>query len=315
MAKNNSDPVGTLSIGNIVTAGTILYKSNFKRYLQVSFRATLWGIAIVLLTMGLSFIGGILLPATRSWLMLIPLGLGWLVITLYCLAKYATDRAIICRLAYQESIDRPETVTEATKQLLPRTWGFLRLSWLLGLYLCLVTIASLIAVSVVSIGVMAFIMYGLKITPDYTINVLVGLFFIGLFFLSILVIIRYYAVWFIGELSLAIEPTKSARFSLRRSRKLSKISINRIILVLAIAFSISLPINLIGSIPVFIGRIMANPLLLPDPSTQLFGNMLIVAGIILSAIGELLIMPFWQAIKAVIYYDLCNRQEGKDLIL
>ena len=48
MAKNNYDPVGTLSIGNVVTTSITLYKSNFKRYFQVSLRATCWLLAILL---------------------------------------------------------------------------------------------------------------------------------------------------------------------------------------------------------------------------------------------------------------------------
>ena len=59
MIKNNADPVGSLSIGNVVTTGTTLYKSNFKRYLQVSLGATAWVIAIVAASIGLLFIGGI----------------------------------------------------------------------------------------------------------------------------------------------------------------------------------------------------------------------------------------------------------------
>jgi hypothetical protein len=36
---------------------------------------------------------------------------------------------------------------------------------------------------------------------------------------------------------------------------------------------------------------------------------------LISTIGDLFVMPFWQVIKAIIYYDLRNRQEGNDLII
>ena len=130
MAKNNYDPVGTLSIGNVVTTSITLYKSNFKRYFQVSLRATGWLLAILLVILVATLAGVGLYVATNSWLVLIPVVVGGIVGTLYCSAKYATDRAVICRLAYQELIDTPETVAVATQKLIPRTWAFLRLTWL-----------------------------------------------------------------------------------------------------------------------------------------------------------------------------------------
>ena len=143
MAKNNYDPVGTLSIGNVVTTATTLYKSNFKRYFQVSLRATGWlFLTILAATISAIIVGGTMMAEifgmTGSWSFAIPIALGLVIISFYFSAKYATDRAIICRLAYQDLIDAPETVAVATKQLIPRTWGFLRLSWLVFLYLFLV---------------------------------------------------------------------------------------------------------------------------------------------------------------------------------
>ncbi len=316
MAKDNFDPVGTLSIGNVVTAGTILYKSNFKRYFHVSLRATGWGIAIFLSTIGFSFINGILLDTTKSWLFALPLSLVWIVSNLYFFAKYATDRAIICRLAYQELIDRPETITEATKKLLPRTWKFLQLSGLLGFYLTLVVIISSIAIFMVLFVWVSLFVFGLKIAPNnFTFALSTGFLSIGLLLLWTIVILRYYAYWFICELPLAIESTRSARLSLRQSKKSIVKVARRVALIMTVAFLITLPINLIGSIPLMFGRAIANPLLLPDRSTQILGNNLILAGVILSIIGELLVMPLWQAIKAIVFYDLQNRWEGRDLII
>ena len=65
MAKNNYDPVGTLSIGNVVTTSITLYKSNFKRYFQVSLRATGWLLAIVLVILVAGLIGGGLYAVTN----------------------------------------------------------------------------------------------------------------------------------------------------------------------------------------------------------------------------------------------------------
>jgi hypothetical protein len=317
MSKKNSDPVGTLSVGNVITTATTLYKSNFKRYFQVSLRATGWVLAIVLSAIGLTVIVALLYGLNKSSILIsIPLSLGWMVFAGYCLAKSSTDRAVICRLAYQESIDQPETVSVATQQLQPRTWAFLRLSLLLGLYMYLILMVSYFALVLIVGGFTIFMMYGLKLAPNSpTVALVIGLFAIGLFLLWIVVLMRYYARWFIAELPLAIESRGSASISLRRSRELSKVFANRITLILTIAFGITLPISMFGSLPTLVGQVMMNPTISPDSSTQTFGTILLGAGVLLSMISELFVMPFWQVIKAIIYHDLRNRQEGSDLIL
>jgi hypothetical protein len=316
MNKNNPDPVGTLSIGNVVTTGTILYKSNFKRYFQVSVRATGWLLAIVGASIGAIAIGSILFGLTKSWLTTIPVGLGSIGLILYLSAKYATDRAVICRLAYQELIDAPETVSVATQQLIPRTWGFLRLSCLVSLYLSFVAIVSLVGLSIGLFLIVAAAIYGLKAAPtDPFISVSIFLLVVVLLFVWILIIIRFCAYWFIAELPLAIESTKSATFSLRRNRQLNTNAVRRIGLIITIAFLITLPINIIDSVPSFVGQTMSNPILSPDRSAQSIGGALVFAGFLLSLVSELLVMPFWQTIKAIVYYDLRNRREGSDLTI
>jgi MFS family permease len=312
MVKNNYDPVGTLSIGNVVTTATTLYKSNFKRYFQVSFRATGWVLALVGIAVVGSIIIGVIFGLTKSWLLPIPVGLGLVVGSLYFLAKYATDRAVICRLAYQELIDAPETVAVATQQLSPRAWGFLRMGWLLSFYLFLVATIAYILLAF-SAGIVGAIGIALKLPIENPlVIVLLALAILGLFLLWIVIVIRYYAYWFIAELPLAIEQTRSANFSIGRSKQLSKTSTRRIALIITIAFLMTLPINAIGNLPGFIGQLMTRS---PDSSTQVTGGFLMFAGFLLNLIGELFVMPFWQTIKAIVYYDLRNRREGGDLII
>jgi hypothetical protein len=311
MAKNSFDPVGTLSIGNVVTTGTILYRSNFKRYLQVSLRATAWLVAIVVATFGLTAIGSLLFGITKSWLVTIPVILVWIGLTLYLLAKYATDRAVICRLAYQELIDTPETIGVATGHLRPRTWGFLRLSLLLGLYMFLIFMISYIALILIAV-VAGGLLSVLKFVPNVFTSVIIGILAIGLVLLWIALLIRYYAAWFVSELPLAIESTTSANFSLRRSRQLSTTTIRKLVLIITVAFMITLPINIIGSIPSVVGQTMIRS---STPFALDSGEFLVFIGSILSIAIELFVMPFWQTIKAIVYYDLRNRREGGDLII
>jgi hypothetical protein len=318
MAKRTLDPVGTLSVGNIITTATTLYKSNFRRYFQVSLRATAWVLAIVLSGIGLTVIAALLygLINQSSLFISIPLSLGWIVFFAYCAAKANTDRAVIARLAYQESIDRPETVTVATEQLQPRTWAFLRLAFLLGLYMYLIFLTSYFVLVLLGVGFGLLVIYGLKLSASSTAGAIsIGIFAIGIILGWIVIVMRYYAGWFIAELPLAIEPRGSASISMRRSRELSKAFVNRITLILTIAFGITLPITLFGSLPSFFGQLAIDPRISPNSSNQTFGFILIGVGFLLSIIGDLFVMPFWQVIKAIIYQDLRNRQEGSDLIL
>ena len=314
MAKNNYDPVGTLSIGNVVTTSTILYKSNFKRYFRVSLRATGWLLAVFLVIVIAGIIGGVLYGITTSFLVAIPVGIGSIVATLYLSAKYATERAVICRLAYQELINVPETVEVATQYLESRTWGFLRLSLLISLYLFLVAIMTSLGLTIAVVLLTAALMYGFKIPTENVIFIFgIGLAVIGAFLGWLLLIVRYYARWFIAELPLAVEQTRSANFSVGRSSQLSKGVVGRIILVVTIAFLITIPINTVVSAPSLIGQVMTTAT--EDSAMQAIGGLLIFAGVVLNLLSELFIMPFWQIIKAIVYYDLRNRREGGDLII
>jgi hypothetical protein len=313
MAKNNFDPVGTLSIGNVVTTSITLYKSNFKRYFQVSLRATGWLLAIVLVILIAGLIGVGLYAATNSWLVLIPVVVGGIVGTLYCSAKYATDRAVICRLAYQELIDAPETVAVATQKLIPQTWGFLRLGWLISLYFFLIAIVAYI-VLIIAVVIVAAIMYGLKLTAESPFAIIIiSLAVIGGILLLFGILIRYYAYWFVAELPLAVEQTRSANASIARSKQLISTAVGRVILIVTIAFLMMIPINTLGNGPSLIGQVMLSAS--TDSATQAIGGMLMFGGVILNLISELFIMPFWQIIKSIVYYDLRNRREGGDLTI
>jgi hypothetical protein len=239
-----------------------------------------------------------------------------MMVMLYFLAKYATERATICRLAYQELIDAPETIAVATRHLLPRTWAFLRLNLLLSFYMFLVAIVGYIALIIVMAIFVTGLVYVLKLSPDnLAVTIGIGLLTIGLFVLWIVVILRYYAYWFVAELPLAVESTNSASFSIQRSRQLTGSAVGSVLSIMTISFLIVAPLSAIGSIPTFAGQMMTSPLLSTNPSTQSMGGVLILVGTIATIAIELLLMPFWQIIKAIVYYDLRNRREGNDLVI
>lgn len=314
MKKNTSDPVGTLTVGNVVSASTTLYKSNFKRYFQVSLRAVGWLLAIGLSVVAPVFLGAVLFGLTNSWLLVFPLVVAWIAFVLYCSAKCSTNRGVISRLAYQDLINQPETITAATSALAPRTWGFFRLSWLVGFCLALVTIVGYLVFALV-IGFSAWMLTILNLVANPLVMVLAVLVAIALFCYWIFSIIRYYSYWFVAELPMAVESTNSASVSMRRSRELSNAMVGRLQLIIFIAFLITIPISMIANLPSIVGQVMASPALNPTEAAKLTGNTLVAVGSLLGLASELFIMPFWQVIKAVIYYDLRNRREGSDLVI
>jgi hypothetical protein len=319
MAKYPSNQLGSLTVGNVVSAAITLYKSNFKRYLQVSLRSIKWIGMTILSTIGAGILGGaIVYNAPNSWILVLPIVLGWLAIILYYSAKYATDRAIISRLAYQELIDSPETTDVATEKLSPRTWGFLRLSLWLTLYMSMVILVSYLLFAIaIGIGISIFTAFNFISNPLAYVSL--SLIVIGLIIYLILINFRYYCYWFVSELPLAIESKITARFSIVRSKELSHPFVRELQLIIFIAFLITLPISSVGNSLAMGGQIMeimANNRFMPvNESSQFLSSGLILIGVLVGTITEFFIMPFWQTIKAVIYYDLVNQQEGRDILL
>jgi hypothetical protein len=105
-----SNPIQPLSVGDVISAGVRLYRSNLKRYLMLVLRTYLW----------------IFVPVY-----------GW--------AKSAEITARISRLAYQELINQPETLAEAQKNTEPKVWNFLGAGLLMGLIVIGIYITFLIA--------------------------------------------------------------------------------------------------------------------------------------------------------------------------
>jgi hypothetical protein len=318
MPKHPNNQLGSLTVGNVVSTAITLYKSNFNRYLRVSLRSIKWTLLIVLSTIGAAFLGGAIYGATNLWILVVPIVLGWIVIILYYSAKYATDRAIVSRLAYQELIESPETTNVATEQLLPRTWGFLRLSLWLTLYMSIVLLVSYLLFSI-AVGICVGILSALNLATSPLTYVFLGLIGIALFVYFVLVNLRYYCYWFVSELPLAIESNITARSSIRRSKELSFPFVGRLKLIIFIAFLITLPVGLVSNSLTIGGQVMQilanNPFAPVNENNEAVSNGLILVGVLVGMITEFFIMPFWQAIKAVIYYDLVNQQEGRDLLL
>ena len=110
MRKSSSDPIGTLSAGNVVSTAVTLYKSNFRDYFSLSLRSVGWlflSFLVLILPIGLG------VSAINNSALIIPTviaSLMWLVCLGFCWGKSGVSRAVISRLAYQQLDNRPDKI-------------------------------------------------------------------------------------------------------------------------------------------------------------------------------------------------------------
>ncbi|MEO0455827.1 MAG: hypothetical protein AAF152_04490 [Cyanobacteria bacterium P01_A01_bin.114] len=270
---SSSGRVRPLNVGNVVTAGLKLYGANRKQYLKIALKAYLW----------------ILVPVY-----------GW--------AKYLMLSALIARLAFKEVIGEPESPAAGRRELQPRMWSFL----LLGLLIGLIFVGVYFALSLVSM-LAAFVVGGLigfALSAAFGSNIGAGAGFIigALVFLVVFLPVLLWLVtrWLLAEVPLALEESTDPTVAISRSWKLTKNSTLRLVFVVTVAFLVSLPILLLTN---YLPQI---PLYLVEPFSPQYW-LIYFCTLIVSFIGGILLLPFWQAIKAVLYYDLRSRQEGLDI--
>ncbi len=267
---SSSGSMQPLSIGNVVTAGVRLYKSNLKTYLKLASSAYLW----------------ILVPVY-----------GW--------AKYAAISGLISRLAFGELVNQPESVSTARSKVMPRLWSFLRIAFQVGLSLFLVYIGMAMVGGFIAgiIGAIVGIALG-----NSAIWIIASLATILVLIVVLLGCIWFYSRWVIAEVPLAVEDNINGGESVARSWDLTKTAMWRIQGIVLVTFIVTLPILLLFS---YLPQLL---LLRFEPGTTAYAIVYVITFII-SLVGGIFVMPFWQAIKAVIYYDLRSRREGLGLNL
>jgi hypothetical protein len=309
-----SAPLGPLNPGDVVSAALRLYRDRFKTYLQLSALATLWifgGILGMAVTIGL--LAGVLGAVGGEGLAIVGGLLGVLVgfvPLLYGMAKYTMISSVIGRLSFRDLINQPETSLDVRRDLNPKLGQFLSLSFLLALAFMAAYLVSALAAALVGVGAGLVVGGILGALTNSTVGGIVGsilgvLLGIALFTLGLIWVVSHL---FIPDVVLAVEPNQDAGSSLSRSWELTQKSIGRIQIVFLATFLIQVPVlsvtNYLPSLFFFF---------LPDSVTMMVISQGI--GLILSFAGSILILPIWQAVKGVLYYDLRSRREGLDLEL
>lgn len=270
-------PMQPLSVGNVVSAGIRLYRSHLKDYFLLALKAYVW----------------ILVPVY-----------GW--------AKFYALTGLISRLAFGDLVDQPESISEGERFVNSRLWQFL-------LTMLLMTIVGMgivfgISFAFVIIGVLsAVVVGGLGQQSSLAATLLVVLigFIVGIAALIAVfwLLTRFYLV----DVPLSIEDNVDATSTISRSWELTQGYVWRILLISFVAVLITFPIQLVVQILATIIQLIFTPLLQQGNSAASVLVFLLVLA--LSFASGAAVLPFWQSIKAVIYYDLRSRREGLGLKL
>jgi membrane-anchored glycerophosphoryl diester phosphodiesterase (GDPDase) len=226
----------------------------------------------------------------------------WLLVPIYGWAKYSATSALISRLAFGEVRENPETVSDARRDVNPRMWSFFGAGILTFLIYIGVYVAGTIAIAILAGGATAI--FG----QNY---VLIAAFMVVAVIAFLIIYIRIISRLLIVELPLAIENNIGATSAIGRSRELTKGSVGRIQWIFVVAFLISLPITIVVQILSLIVQSVLTAVLGAD--SPIFFLVYYVLILPFSFGSGALITPFWQAIKAIIYYDLRSRKEGLGL--
>jgi hypothetical protein len=268
-------PIQPLSLGNVVSAGIRLYRSHLKSYLKLGFNAYLW--------------------------VFVPI-YGW--------AKCGATLALISRLAFGELVDQPEPIEGGRRIVNSRIWQFLIMGLLMfGIGVGLIIPFS-IFIGIVTVFFAGSISAGGSLNPAMILVVsLLALILMPVFFVAMLWV---QARFFVVELPLAIEDNVDGISTIGRSWELTKGHAWRIVAILFVGYLITIPIQIPFTILSTIIQAIITSSTQENPDYAFLSPLV---SLIIGLISGAFIVPFWQSIKAVVYYDLRSRREGMGLKL
>jgi len=303
----SSSPTQPFSVGDIVSAAFQLYRSHLKQYLGIAVRATLW-LLLPMLGLGVIFGLAVLVAEAQSNLiglivLLIPVVIA---LFIYCGAKAQMNWAIIAWLAYGDLIQQPESTQAGRRLLSPRIWRFFWAQVLVALLLGVVNFGLSTVQQIVLSSVSVIL--GNQ-------SVLISLLFMVLYLISTAVYAWFAARWSLPELPIAVE-NATVSTSITRNWDLTQGQTMRVLTVLFIGLLVTLPLYILAFLPLGLALIAtAASLAIGDTGAIISVVTALVLSLLLLLPIGLLVTPFWQTLKAVLYYDLRSRREGLDLRL
>jgi hypothetical protein len=306
--------LGPLNPGDVVSAAIKLYRDRFKTFFMLSLMATLWIVGgVVALILAIAILASIFAVIGGDIMAILGGFIGFLIgmaALIYGSAKYYMVSSVIGRLSFRDLIHDPETSLDSRRQVAPKLTQFLLLGILLGLaYFGAYIVVGLVAL--IAGGSVGFLTAGIfsaviNTTAGNVIGILLG----GILGVALFVIALIWIVskLFISDVVLAIEPNREAAESMGRSWNLTNAAVWRIQIVFLATFMIQIPI-------LSVTNYIPNILLIAIPEGTIAYAIVYGLSLLLSMAGSIFLLPLWQAVKGVLYYDLRSRREGIDLEL
>lgn len=270
------NPIQPLSLGNTVSAGLRLYRSHLKDYFLLALKAYVW--------------------------LLVPV-YGW--------AKFCALISLISRLAFGELVNQPESILSGQRHVNSKLWQFLVTMLLMFLLWIGIIFGVILLFALFAIFIGVLVGRGLQGNP--TISFLIGLITIVMSIATIVAFFWFLTRFYLVDLPLAIEDNVDGVSTISRAWELTQGYVWRILSITFVAFLIPLPIQVV--IQIIISRLRAISESLLNQGSSVYSMLFSVLIIALSFCAGAAIVPFWQSIKAVIYYDLRSRREGLGLKL
>ncbi len=325
-----------LSIGDVVSVGLAIAKQRWPLFCGIALRSIAW---LVIPLVGVIF-GTAFLTTTSSSSssssQVVTAGAGvllfviWLVVSLFCFGKYLANAGLISRIVFNDLSQRQETVQEAARVTRSLTWSYLGASVLY--FVIFISAAFVLSFAFTLVGSLLVLMFagmiggltGSRGIVGQTDPVIIGTVSVIVVILMLLLILGYVTsiVWvmarfFFSEVPLSVEPKIGGIGAIGRSWELSKRSGWRLMTITTVGFLVTVPITTLGQL------IVALPLLavqLGEPSGGASSSVWATGlssllNLISTLVITLLTMGFWQAVKAVVYFDLLNCREGQALEL
>lgn len=230
----------------------------------------------------------------------------WSFVPVYGWAKSAMYYGVMSRLGFGLLNNQPETAVEARRSIQDRLWTFLLTRFLVGLIVGALFISLLIAF-VILFGISIALGAALG-TAGIVFGVILGL----LAFLGLLLGLAWASSRFmVAEIPIALsENLIDPIAAIGQSWKLTQGFVLRLMTIVFVAGLVLMPVQILANL----GPQLLQYAPMADVEPVVIGIVFLVV-MLLAIAGQILTLPFWQMLIAVVYYDLRARKEGLDIQL
>jgi hypothetical protein len=233
----------------------------------------------------------------------------WVLVPVYGWAKFMALSSLISRLAFGELVNQPESIPSGQRFVNSRLWEFL----VAGVLLFLVGVGLVLGIVIIIFGILG-LFWGLIFLDENSAAVLL----LNLITLVTLIVVLLAWLWIIIRLYLvgavlAIEENVDGVSAISRSWQLTQGYGWRLLLIYFVGFLITIPAQIMLQVMTSFLQLVFSPFILDEYGLYALLYFVFLLAIIFSI--SAVILPFYQTLTSVIYYDLRSRREGLGLKL